>query len=401
MSDLQTILVQVSGPDGPGISAGLLRVLDEVGAHVLDIEQVVIRRRLTLGILIAVPPNQDSLKELLLYGWERGLDIDFDVVADLPSDRPPGHVVTLLGPELTPAELLAATEAIAAGDGNIDRIYRLSRYPVMSYELTVVGGDPAAIRVNLLEAAMRYPGMDVALQREGISRRAARLVVLDVDSTLIQNEVIDLLADEAGVGAEVAAITEAAMAGDLDFEESLRARVRLLNGLDRDAVERAWSNLTLTPGARTFVRTLRQLGYTTAVVSGGFTVFTDRLCEQLGITYSRANELEFVDGKLTGELCGPIVDREMKARFLVELTELEDITVEQVVAVGDGANDLDMLNLAGHGIAFNAKPIVREAADTAIRVPYLDAVLFLLGVRRAEIEAAADEDPNLPPPIGG
>jgi phosphoserine phosphatase len=388
VSDLQTILIQVSGPDEPGISAGVLAVLHRVKAQVLDIEQVVIRRRLTLGLLVAVPPNQDALKELLLYGWESGLTVDFEVVEDEPTERPPGHVVTVVGPELTPAELLAATTAIAAGGGNIDRIHRLSTYPVMSYELVVLGGDPARIRESLVEAAARFPGLDVALQPEGLTRQAKRLVVLDVDSTLIQQEVIDLLAHEAGTGDEVAAITAKAMEGHLDFESSLRQRVALLKGLDNAAIERARAKLVLTPGARTFMRTLHRLGFITAVVSGGFTVFTDELQRDLQIHHARANQLEIIDGVLTGQLVGPIIDREAKAEFLREVADLEGIELDQTVAVGDGANDLDMLQLAGHGVAFNAKPVVREAADTALTVPYLDAVLFLLGIRRQDIEAA-------------
>ncbi|MGI9601548.1 MAG: phosphoserine phosphatase SerB [Acidimicrobiales bacterium] len=403
MSDSQTVLVEITGPDRPGISAGVLRVLEEVDAVVLDIEQVVIRRHLTLGLLVDVAPDHDALKELLLFGWKHGLDVDFDIVDEPPTEPRPGHVVTLLGPDLTPTELLAAAEAIAEGGGNIDRINRLSKYPVMSYELTVVGGDPDRIRGGLLEAAARYPGLDVALQRQGIGRRAQRLVVLDVDSTLIQNEVIDLLAAEAGCEAEVAELTARAMAGELPFEQSLRDRVRLLAGLDDAAVQRAGERLELTPGARTFIRTLHRLGFTTAIISGGFTVFTQRLADELGIGYCRANELEIVDGRLTGEVVGEVVDREAKARFLHEVAADIGVAVDQVVAVGDGANDLDMLNAAGLGIAFNAKPVVRDAADTALRVPYLDAILFVLGVSREEVEAADAADPDVPatepPPV--
>lgn len=368
-------------------------MLDRVGAQVLDIEQLVIRQRLTLGLLVAVPPNQDALKELLLFGWQHGLQVHFDVIDDIDpmDDGPEGpselrHVVTLVGSQLTPAELLAATQAIADGGGNIDRIFRLSRFPVMSYELTVAGGDGDRIRDALLDAASRFPGLDVALQREGLTRQTKRLVVLDVDSTLIRNEVIDLLADEAGSGPEVAAITAAAMAGELDFAESLKQRVATLAGLDQAAVDRARSRLELTPGARTFIRTLHRLGFVTAVVSGGFTAFTGPLCAELGIHHSLANVLEEKDGLLTGRLLPPIIDRAAKATFLTEVAEFEDLSLEQTVAVGDGANDLDMLRVAGHGIAFNAKPLVNEAADTALTVPYLDAVLFLLGIRRGDIE---------------
>ncbi|MBT8496021.1 MAG: ACT domain-containing protein, partial [Deltaproteobacteria bacterium] len=257
MSDLQTILIQVSGPDRPGISAGVLGVLDSVGASVLDIEQIVIRGRLTLGMLIAVPPNQDVLKELLLFGWENELAVDFEVVAEESTEPSLLHVVTALGPELTPGELRSVTEAIAEGEGNIDRIERLSKYPIMSYEFRVTDGDEAVMRDRLIAAAADHSGLDVAIQREGLRRRAKRLVVMDVDSTLIQNEVIELLADETGHGAEVKAITDRAMAGELDFAESLHQRVALLAGLDSAAIDRAWERLELTPGARTFMRTLK------------------------------------------------------------------------------------------------------------------------------------------------
>jgi phosphoserine phosphatase len=393
VSDLRTVLVRVSGPDEPGISSALFGVLDSMGAAVVDIEQIVVRRRLTLAVLLEVPDGDDALKDLLLFGFKRDLTVEVEEVEDQPTEYRRPHVVTLVGPELSPVELRAATEAIAAGGGNIDRIVRLSRYPVMSYEFAINGGNPDVIRAGLLQAAHDHAGMDVAIQPQGLSRRAKRLVVLDVDSTLITDEVVDVLANEAGVGEQVASITERAMAGELDFADSLTERVALLEGLDELAVERAWRSLTLTPGARTFIRTLHRLGYTTAIVSGGFTIFTERLRRRLEIPFAMANELEIVDGHLTGRLLGPIVDRAAKADYLRRIAAAEGIPIEQTVAVGDGANDLDMLATAGLGIAFNAKPMVRAAADTALRVPYLDAVLFLLGVSREEIEAA-DADPR-------
>jgi phosphoserine phosphatase len=388
VSDLRTVLVRVSGPDRPGISADLFGTLHTLGAIVHDIEQIVVRRRLTLDVLIEVPPGDDALKDLLLFGFQRDLNVDVEDVHEEPSEHQRPHVVTIVGPALAPNEIKAAADAIAEGHGNIDRIVRLSRYPVMSYELSISEGDPDQIRRNLIDAAATHPGMDVAIQPEGLSRRAKRLVVLDVDSTLIQDEVIDVLADQAGRAAEVGAITDAAMRGELDFTESLQRRVQLLAGLDEAAVERAYKKITLTPGARTFCRTLERLGYTTATVSGGFTTFTERIREELGIGYGLANELEIVDGRLTGALVGQVVDRAAKAQFLRDVAELEQIPLEQTVAIGDGANDLDMLAVAGLGIAFNAKPVVRAAADTALRVPYLDAILFLLGVSREEVERA-------------
>jgi phosphoserine phosphatase len=388
----QTILVQITGPDHPGISAGLLTLLADAGAEVHDIEQVVIQDRLTLGIVVTVPSGRDLLKEMLLFAWEQDLHIDFDVVDAAPPPLRPSSVVTVLGHELAPDDLADVTHAIAEAGGNISRIVQLSRYPVISYELTVSDGDLAAIRRELLAAAAANANFDVAVQREGIGRRAKRLVVIDVDSTLVQHEVIDLLADEAGCAAEVAALTAAAMSGELDFESALRQRVQLLAGLEVSALDRAWERLTLTPGARTFVRTLKRLGFRTAIVSGGFTTFTDRLRAELGIDYAFANDLEIVDGRLTGKLEGPIVDRSRKAEILAEVARLDGVPLEQTVAIGDGANDLDMLSLAGLGIAFNAKPLVQEAADTAVRVPYLDAILFVLGVSREHVELADIED---------
>ncbi len=396
--DAHTILVRVSGPDHPGITAGLMATLDGLGARVLDIEQIVIRSRLTLGLVVEVPEGRDLLRDLLLFGRDHGVDVDVEVLddADAASGAEPGHVVTLVGPSLTPAELGAATTAVAGVGANIERIVRLSRYPVMSYELLVRGGDPTKLRAELLGAASRHDGLDVAVQAEGLGRRAKRLVVLDVDSTLVQDEVIELLAAEAGSLEAVRRLTTGAMAGEIDFETSLRERVRLLAGLDASALERARRRLRLTPGARTFVRTLRRLGYTTAIVSGGFTVFTDELRARLGIDHAHANRLGISDGRVTGELVGEVVDRAAKARYLVELAHRIGVPLGQTVAVGDGANDIDMLDVAGLGIAFNAKPVVRRAADTSLRVPYLDAVLFLLGIRREDVEAADRADP---PPV--
>jgi phosphoserine phosphatase len=257
---------------------------------------------------------------------------------------------------------------------------------VQSYELLVSGADDRLddLRAELLHAS-RANGVDVAVQREGLGRRAARLVVMDVDSTLIQDEVIDLLAEEAGCEPEVAAITRSAMAGELDFEQSLRARVKLLKGLPDSAFDCVREKVRLTPGARTFVRTLRRLGYTTAIVSGGFTHITDHLRADLGLDYAYANQLEVVDGVLTGEVLGRVVDRAGKAELLRHIAAKEGIPLDQTVAIGDGANDLDMLAAAGLGVAFNAKPSVQERAQTTINVPYLDAVLFLLGIRRDEV----------------
>jgi phosphoserine phosphatase len=315
------------------------------------------------------------------------MNVEFEVVdADVwPMSGNQRHAVTVLGSDLSASALAGVADAIAGGGGNIDRIAQLSRYPVFSYELIVSGGNPEDMRSRLLQASAEH-GVDVAIQREGLGRRAKRLVFLDVDSTLIQDEIIDLLADEAGVADEVAAITASAMQGDIDFTAALRKRVALLAGLDQAALSRAQERVRLTPGARTFVRTLKRLGYTTAAVSGGFQFFVDKVGADLGIDHVFANELEMADGVLTGRLLGPIVDRKRKAELLVELAHRQGVPLEQTVAVGDGANDLDMLAAAGLGVAFNAKPIVQEAADTKVSVPYLDAILFVLGIRREDVE---------------
>ncbi|MTV27725.1 phosphoserine phosphatase SerB [Nitriliruptoraceae bacterium ZYF776] len=393
--DPRTILVHVTGRDRPGITAGLLGVLARADAELFDMEQVVVRERLTLDLLIGVGAGDDALKELLYHGWEQGLQLDFEVV-EAHSQRTSTNraVVTVLGATMTPAALRDVTGAIAAGDGNIDRIVRLSRYPVVSFEFVVVDGDVDRMRAALVEAGTAH-GIDVAVQRESLERRAKRLVVMDVDSTLIQDEVIELLADEAGCGAEVADITARAMAGELDFRASLTERVARLAGTPESALALVAERVRLTPGARTFVRTLKRLGYTVAIVSGGFTAIVDELAADLGIDHAVANHLEIVDGVLTGRVVGEIVDRAGKATVLRRIAAAEGIPLEQTVAIGDGANDLDMLGTAGLGIAFNAKPVVRRAADTAVSVPYLDAILFLLGIRRDEVEAADADDPSV------
>ena len=393
----ETVVVRVTGPDRPGVTAGLMSILANAGAEVVDIEQIVICNQLNLGLALEVPKGRDLLKEVLLFGWEQGMVIGFDMVQNTDTEpTQPGMVVTLLGPDLNPTEVGAAAAAIADAGANIDRITRLSRFPVMSYEMLVRNGDVARLRSNLMLASATHTRMDIAVQPEGIDRRAKRLIVLDVDSTIIQDEVIDLLAEEAGCLEVVQKLTAEAMAGAIDFEVSLRQRVRYLKGLDQSHVARAQARMRYTPGARTFARTLRRLGYTMAIVSGGFTVFTDRIAEEFRLEHAHANVLEVVDGKLTGELVGPIVDRERKAECLRSIAEETRVPLSQTVAVGDGANDLDMLSEAGLGIAFNAKPIVSEAADTALSVPYLDAILFVLGIPREHVEAAdrSDEQAN-------
>ena len=387
-----TVLVRVSGPDHPGITTDLMTVLELAGAEVQDLEQVLVRGHLTLAAVIATPMAPEELAATLAhFASERHLRVEIDRVPAQPTEKGNIDAITVLGHELeaalSPAERGAIAGCIAAAGGNIDRIVRLARYPVHAYEFRVTGAEQEALRRYLGQAAASHR-LDIAVQPEGIGRRAKRLVVLDVDSTLIQDEVIELLAAEAGCEEQVHALTERAMLGELDFEEALRARVALLQGLDEAALERARTAMRLAPGARTFVRTLKRLGYTVGIVSGGFTHFTDWLATELVLDHAVANELEIVDGLLTGRVLGPVVDRRRKAELLASFARAEGIPLSQAVAVGDGANDLDMLTTAGLGIAFNAKPVVQEAADTTVNVPYLDAVLFVLGVTRDEVERA-------------
>ncbi|HEX8487063.1 MAG TPA: phosphoserine phosphatase SerB, partial [Propionibacteriaceae bacterium] len=368
------LLIRVSGADRPRLTRDLLTLLGDAGAVLEDMEQLVVRERLTLDVLVRLEGAADRVvRDVLYWGFTHDLTIDFERVAT-HSRRAllQRHAVTVLGQSLSPGTLAAVADAVAVTGGNIDRIVRLATQPVVAYDLVVIAGDAAAMRRALVEVAQAHH-VDIAVQLNGLERRAKRLVVMDVDSTLIQDEVIELLADEAGCNDAVAAITGRAMAGELDFEESLRERVRLLKGLDGPAIERARARIRLSPGARTFVSTLRRLGFTVAVVSGGFTVFTDRLRADLALDYAYANTLGMVDGVLTGEVVGPIVDRAGKARLLAEIAAAEQVPLSQTVAVGDGANDLDMLAAAGLGIAFNAKPVVRRQADTTVSVPYLDA----------------------------
>ncbi|MGW4896812.1 phosphoserine phosphatase SerB [Kitasatospora sp. NPDC004240] len=392
--DERTLLVKVFGKDRPGITAGLFATLADFGVDVIDIEQVVTRGRITLCALVTPPsggsPGAEGALRATVHRWADDLKLQAEIISGTGDNRPRregrSHV-TVLGHPLTASAVAALTSRITAADGNIDRVFRLAKYPVTAVELAVSGVATEQLRAELSQEAAAQR-VDIAVVAAGLERRAKRLVVMDVDSTLIQDEVIELFAAHAGCEAEVAEVTAQAMRGELDFAESLRARVALLAGLDAAVTEKVRAEVRFTPGARTLIRTLQRLGFQVAIVSGGFTQVTDHLVEQLGLDFAAANTLEVVDGRFTGRVVGEIVDRAGKARWLARFAEQAKVPLEQTVAIGDGANDLDMLNAAGLGVAFNAKPVVREAADTAVNVPFLDTVLYLLGITREEVEAA-------------
>ncbi|MGH3721961.1 MAG: phosphoserine phosphatase SerB [Pseudonocardiaceae bacterium] len=395
------MLVTVTGRDKPGVVSVIFSALTRHGVDILDVEQVVIQGRIILGVLVATTADPEDLQEAAEQAMASiGMQVEVEVGADAvgASSRGSTHVVLVLGRPVTARAFTETTRALAALDINIDAIRRIADYPVTGLELLVsVPGDAdpaaadAALRSTLVRLAARG-AVDLAVERVGIARRAKRLVVFDVDSTLVQGEVIEMLAEHAGCGAEVRAVTEAAMGGELDFTQSLRRRVALLAGLPAGVLTEVTNALELTPGARTTVRTLKRLGFCCGAVSGGFTQVVRPVADGLGLDFCTANELEIHEGKLTGQVVGPVVDRPGKADALRRAAEHFGVPLAQCVAVGDGANDIDMLTTAGLGVAFNAKPALREVADTAITQPFLDVVLFVLGVTRDEVEAADAAD---------
>ncbi|WP_329188611.1 phosphoserine phosphatase SerB [Actinacidiphila glaucinigra] len=395
-ANVPTLLVKIFGKDRPGITAGLFETLARFQVNVIDIEQVVTRGRIVLCALVPAPAGRSEEGELraTVHAWAESMRLQAEIISGIGDNRPRGEGrshVTVLGHPLTAESTAAIAARITGAGGNIDRIFRLAKYPVTAVEFAVSGVATDRLRPALaLEAHER--GVDVAVVSAGLHRRAQRLVVMDVDSTVIQDEVIELFAAHAGCEDQVAEVTAAAMRGELDFEQSLHARVALLEGLDESVIDKVRQEVRLTAGARTLIRTLKRMGYQVGVVSGGFTQVTDDLKERLGLDFAAANTLEIVDGKLTGRVTGEIVDRAGKARLLRRFAAEAGVPLSQTVAIGDGANDLDMLNAAGLGVAFNAKPVVRRAADAAVNVPFLDTVLYLLGITREEVEAADARD---------
>lgn len=383
----ESVLITVTGKDHPGIVSRLTGLLAEAGAELLDVEQVVVQGRLTLCLLVRLSPASGTLEALLSAAKTLGVTLDFQAV-EAPAAASARHVVTAVGRALGARELHALTQVLAGHGANVERITRLSEPHLGSVDLHISlppGQPPDALKHALLELSMRSGGFDVALQRESLFRRGKRMVVMDMDSTLIRIEVIDELARAHGVGEQVSRITERAMHGEMDYDESLRQRVALLRGLDASVVHQVAASLPLTEGAETLVRVLKRLGYRTAVISGGFSVAAEALKARLGIDFAYSNELEIQDGKLTGRTVGRIVNAQRKAELLESLAQAEGILLEQVVAVGDGANDLLMLERAGLGIAFRAKPKLRAAADTSISAGGLDSILYLLGLTGREL----------------
>jgi phosphoserine phosphatase len=389
-----TGLILISGVDAPGVTQALFAALEPFSITILDIEQVVIRGRLILTTLISLDPAHARAIEtdLIEATTKLGLDLAIDF-SDQPKGEPKNsnlHII-VLSENLRPNGIGALASKIAEQGGNIDRIHRTASYPLTAIEFEVsLNLNDEKLKIvqrELAEIAQNF-GIDIAVEQSGLARRAKRIVLLDMDSTLIQQEVIDLLAEKCGVGQEVASITESAMRGELDFVASLTTRVKLLAGADAQVIQSVKAGITLTPGARTLIRTLHKLGHKVGVVSGGFLDVIEPLLQELKIDFYRANKLEIVDGKLSGNLLGSIIDKSAKADALREFAAKEEVNLAQTIAIGDGANDLEMLEIAGLGIAFNAKPAVRAAADSSINSPYLDSVLYLMGITRSEIEEA-------------
>ncbi|MBL4797731.1 MAG: phosphoserine phosphatase SerB [Oleispira sp.] len=403
---IELVLIRISGADKPGLTASITAILAQYEVTILDIGQAEIHNSLSLGILAAIPTAAESapvLKDVLFKAHELGLTVSFTPVdsesyeqwvSGQGKDR---HIITLLARTISAEHIARITAIVAEHELNIDNITRLTgRVPLEQeldssiptracVEFSVRGvADQAVLREKFL-AVSNDLNVDIAVQEDNVYRRNRRLVAFDMDSTLIEAEVIDELAAAAGVGEQVAEITERAMRGEIDFTESFHERVALLKGLSGDVLQEIAERLPVTEGAERLIRNLKSLGYTTVILSGGFNYFGNYLKDKLGIDYVFANELDMEDGVVTGKVTGIVVDGNRKAQLLREIAEKEGIRLEQTIAVGDGANDLPMLSIAGLGIAFRAKPVVQESAKQSISTLGLDGVLYLLGYRDRDI----------------
>jgi len=387
------IVITVSGPDAPGIVSSITSILSENAVKIIDIEQIVIRKLILLSMMLDLRESKGGqvslLKDLLLEAKRLNVELDFKIASydeHLQHDNNFMYAVTCLGEKITAQVVAQISNAIYSENVNIERITQLSQGELSCIEMIVKTDKTINVQDmtgKLLSISSDF-GVDIAVQKENIFRRSKRLVVMDMDSTLIQVEVIDELAKAAGHGEEVSGITSKAMNGELSFNESLNKRVELLRGLDENVLDEIYHNIPFTPGAKKLVKILKKLGYKTAVISGGFTFFTDRLKNELGLDYAFANKLEIKDGKLTGKVLGKIINGEYKAEILEDIANKENISLDQVVAIGDGANDLLMLDKAGLGIAFNAHKTVREKADYNISQKNLDSIIYLLGISEKE-----------------
>lgn len=401
MPKSEIILINISGDDKPGVTSAITEILGTYNATILDIGQADIHHTLSLGILFKVTNESDSgniLKEVLFKSTELNVNVRFTPVSSerynnwVARQGKSRYIVTVLGKVITAKQLSIVTKAISDQNLNIDSIIRLTGRP--SLEVNDVNMTRSCIELSvrgeltdkntLSSQFMQYTaelGIDISFQKDDLYRRNRRLICFDMDSTLIKTEVIDELADRAGVGEQVRAITESAMRGEIDFSESFKQRVALLKGLDESVMKEIADNLPIMDGADRLISILKKIGFKVAILSGGFTYFGNSLKRRFDVDYVYANELEIADGKLTGNYVGDIVDGKRKAELLRLIAQVEKIELEQVIAVGDGANDLPMLNLAGLGIAFHAKPKVKENAQQSISTIGLDGVLYFLGLR--------------------
>ena len=387
------IVITVNGPDAQGIVSSFTSILSENEVRIVDIEQIVIHNLILLSMLLDLRQSKGGqislLKDLLLEAKRLNVDLDFKVASrddQLQYDNNFLYAITCLGDKITADVLARISKAMYSENVNIERIRQLSQGELSCVEMIVNTDKLINVRdiTRKLLSISSESGVDIAVQKENIFRRSKRLVVMDMDSTLIQVEVIDELAKAVGRGDEVSAITRKAMNGEISFNESLDKRVCLLAGLGEEALDKIYNNIPFTPGAKKFIKILKKIGYKTAVISGGFTFFTDRLKKELGLDYAFANNLEIKDGKITGKVTGRIINGEFKAKILEDIANKEEITLDQVVAIGDGANDLLMLDKAGLGIAFNAHKAVREKADYNISQKNMDSILYLLGISEKE-----------------